>query len=45
MQKFVKFDRAACLSTATICFETTVHSDVGLVPFATDVGRLATYYR
>ena len=43
--KLVKFNCAACLSTATICFETTVHSDVGLVPFATDVGHLATYFR
>ena len=45
MPKFVKFDRAARLSTATICFETTVHSEVGLVPFDTDVGHLVTYCR
>ena len=45
MPKFVKFDCTACLSAATICFETMVHSDVGLVQFVTDVGRLATYYK
>ena len=43
MPKFVKFNCTACLSMATIGFETTVHGDVGLVPFATDVGWLATY--
>ena len=46
MPKFVKFDCAVCLSTTTICIETTMHSDLGMVPFATDVECLATneYY-